>query len=226
MHFVLLGLLALTVMLGPNLWVRWVMGRHGVARPELEHTGASLARMLVADHGLGGVTVEPSKIGDHYDPNERAIRLSPAVHDRRSVAALAVAAHEFGHALQHAHDYHPLVVRSRILSFTGVFESWSGKALLVSPLVLTVAPGLSRLLLMFGAFGMLIGVPATLINLPVEFDASFGRALPLIEKRKLLSNRDMAAAKQVLTAAAFTYVAGALGRLLSIRRWFRVLTRR
>src|SRR3954469_16413527 len=92
----------LALLLRPQLWVRRVMAQHGVDRPDLPGTGAELARHLLDEAGLQSVTVEKTDIGDHYDPEARVVRLLPQHHDGRSIAAVAVAAHEVSHAVQHA----------------------------------------------------------------------------------------------------------------------------
>src|SRR5437868_10007325 len=97
------GLAFLALLFGPQLWVRRVMAQHGADRPDLPGTGAELARHLLDEAELPSVTVEKTDIGDHYDPEARAVRLLPQHHDGRSIAAVAVAAHEVSHAVQHAH---------------------------------------------------------------------------------------------------------------------------
>src|SRR5499426_4748762 len=99
---VLVPVILLVVLLGPHWWVRHVLERHGVERADLPGTGGELARHLLDLAGLHGVKVELTRDGDHYDPEECAVRLLPQHHDGRSVAAVAVAAHEVSHAIQHA----------------------------------------------------------------------------------------------------------------------------
>src|SRR5215831_11195209 len=98
----LASLILLAALLGPQWWVRHVLARHGGERSDLPGTGGELARHLLDEAGLRGVKVELTGNGDHYDPVERAVRLLPQHHDGRSVAAVAVAAHEVSHAVQHA----------------------------------------------------------------------------------------------------------------------------
>src|SRR5215471_15805457 len=96
------SLLLLALVFGPQVWVRNALARHGAERPDLPGTGGELARHLLDEAGLRGVKVELTGDGDHYDPVERAVRLLPQHHDGRSIAAVAVAAHEVSHAVQHA----------------------------------------------------------------------------------------------------------------------------
>src|SRR5581483_1601878 len=98
------GLVLLGMVFGPQLWVRHVMRRHGVERPDLPGTGAELARHLLDAAELTSVAVEKTDRGDHYDPDTRSVRLLPQHYDGRSITAVAIAAHEVSHAVQHAHE--------------------------------------------------------------------------------------------------------------------------
>src|SRR4051812_4876673 len=98
----LAGVLLIALIFGPQLWIRHVLARHGIDRPDLPGTGAELARHLLDAADLQSVSVEQTDKGDHYDPEARAVRLLPQHHDGRSVTAVAVAAHEVSHAVQHA----------------------------------------------------------------------------------------------------------------------------
>src|SRR5215471_1207100 len=101
----------LVVLLGPQWWVRHVLDRHGVERPDLPGTGGELARHLLDARGLQGVKVELTGHGDHYDPEDHAVRLLPQHHDGRSIAAVAVATHEVSHAVQHANGERAFALR-------------------------------------------------------------------------------------------------------------------
>lgn len=173
-----------------------------------------------------GVQVEQTEQGDHYDPTTRTIRLSPQHYGRHSVTATAVALHEFGHALQHQAQYRPLAVRQQVVGMANRAERMASFALLLSPASLPVAPGAGRWLFLVGVLGMLLAIPVRFVTLPVEFDASFGRAMPLIREHGLLREDQMRGARTVLLACALTYAASALSGLLSVSRWLRVLMRR
>ena len=224
--FLLLLLFGLGLVLGPGIWVRWVLWRHDRKLDEIRHTGAGLCNWLIMEYGLLGVSVEETDRGDHYDPRTKTIRLSPRYYGRRSVTATAVALHEFGHALQHRDRYQPLLIRQQVVGITGAAERLASFALLGGPMVAPVAPGATRVLLLCGALAMLAGIPARIVTLPVEFNASFARALPLIREHDLLPEEEARAAHQILLACALTYVASALSGLLSIRRWVRLVLRR
>lgn len=223
---VLLALLAalfLALVFGPQMWVTATMRRHGVERADFPGTGGELARHLLDEAGLSHVKVERVPAGDHYAPDDKAVRLSAANFDGRSVTAVAVAAHEVGHALQHAEGYRPLMLRQRLAGWALHINRLGAVLLVATPFLfaLTRSP-----VLLFGqvagAFAiMLTTVAIHVLTLPTEFNASFRRALPVLER--FIPPEDMPAARSVLKAAAFTYVAAALTTLLDITRWLRLL---
>jgi hypothetical protein len=211
--------------LGPQVWVRRVLAQHGLDRPDLPGTGGELARHLLDEAGLQQVQVERTDLGDHYDPEARAVRLLPQHHDGRSVAAAAVAAHEVSHAVQHAHGEPAFARRFGLVKKLIWIERVASAALLLAPVVLIVvkAPIVVVLQVIGGLLLLLIRVVVHVVTLPVEFDASFGKALPVLEQGRYLSAADLPAARNVLRAAAWTYVASALMTLVDVARWFRML---
>jgi Zn-dependent membrane protease YugP len=220
-----LGLLFVALVLGPQWWVRRVLVRHGVDRPDLPGTGAELARHLLDQAGLGAVAVERSDQGDHYDPVARAVRLIAAHHDGRSVAAAAVAAHEVSHALQHARGERAFSLRFALVNRFAWIDRVASIVLLLAPVVFIAvkAPVLLALQLACGFALLLARVAIHVVTLPVEFDASFAKALPVLDRGRYLAAADLPAARSVLRAAAWTYVAAALATLFDIARWFRML---
>ena len=219
------GLLLLALVFGPQLWIRHVLKKHGADRPDLAGTGAELARHLLDEANLPSVMVERSDTGDHYDPEAQAVRLSQAHYEGRSVAAVAVAAHEVSHAVQHARGEPAFARRLNLVRQLGWVEKLASGVLLLSPLVFAVmkSPALLALQILAGVMLLGIRVVVHLATLPVEFDASFGKALPVLLRGRYLGAGDMAAAQSVLKAAAYTYVAAALATLLDVVRWFRML---
>ena len=204
-----------------------VLQRYSLPADRYSGTGAQLARHLLDKHGLSNVSVERTPEGDHYDPENKAVRLTDDKFDGRSLTAITVAAHEVGHALQDHEGYAPLRIRSRLVRATRNVERLGAGVLMMSPFIgaLTRAPGLS--LLMFGA-GLLTLGTTTMIHfatLPTELDASFGRALPMLDEYRILKSADRPHARRLLKAAAFTYVAASLMSLLNIARWWAILRR-
>ena len=219
-----LGLvLILGMVFGPSWWVKHVFKKHGAERPDLPGTGGELARHLLDEAKLTDVKVEVTDKGDHYDPGTRAVRLLPQHHDGRSIAAVAVAAHEVSHAVQHARGEPAFKRRVELVGNLVWIERLAVGVLLLAPVAFVVlkAPALLALQVVAAIALMAIGVVVHVVTLPVEFDASFGKALPVLEQGRYLSPRDMPAARSVLKAAAYTYVAAALATLLNIARWFR-----
>ncbi|WP_257292425.1 zinc metallopeptidase [Endozoicomonas sp. ONNA1] len=227
MVFVILGLLILVLVFGPQIWVKRTLRLHSGDRPDLQGTGGELAEHLVERFGLEGVKVVKGNQGeDFYNPEEFLISLSPENYDGRSVSAVAVAAHETGHALQHQEKHAGFMLRQRRISLAMTIERFSAMALMITPLVfaLTRVPHSVLLTILIGVSGMIAAIWVQLINLPVELDASFKKALPILAEG-YLSEKDMPAARDVLKAAAMTYVAAALGSLLNLGRWVAILRR-
>jgi Zn-dependent membrane protease YugP len=219
------GLLLLALVFGPQLWVKRVLRQHGADRPDLPGTGAELARHLLDEADLQSVTVEKTDLGDHYDPEAHAVRLLPQHYDGRSVAAVAVAAHEVSHAVQHARGETAFMRRLELIRSLVWVERIAGVVLMLTPIVLIVvrSPALAILQVIAGIALLGIRVVVHATTLPVEFDASFGKALPVLLRGRYLAAGDMQAARGVLKAAAYTYVAAALASLLDVARWFRIL---
>ncbi|NMA54315.1 MAG: zinc metallopeptidase [Firmicutes bacterium] len=176
-------------------------------------TGADVARMLLRSQGLEGVRVEPipGRLTDHYDPRDRTIRLSQQVFHGNSLAAIGVAAHETGHALQHATDYVPLSVRSSLVPVANIGSQ------LGLPMALLGYIFQSGFMLQLGIMLFSLAVLFQLVTLPVEFNAS-SRALGLLEGQGVLARDEINGAKAVLSAAALTYVAATLSAILQLLR--------
>jgi Zn-dependent membrane protease YugP len=219
------ALLVLAIVFGPQLWIRRVLAQHGGERPDFPGTGAELARHLLDEAGLQAVPVEETDKGDHYDPGARAVRLLPQHYGGRSVSAVAVAAHEVAHAVQHARGEPSFARRVALVGRLIWVERVAGGMLLLAPIIFALVKSPVLLALEIAAGVALLGVRVVVhaVTLPVEFDASFGKALPVLERGRYLSDADMPAARSVLRAAAWTYVAAALMTLLDVARWFRII---
>ena len=219
------GLFLLAIVFGPQWWVRHVLAKHGGDRADLPGTGAELARHLLDEADLQHAKVEETELGDHYDPDALAVRLLPQHHGSRSIAAVAVAAHEVSHAVQHARGEPTFTRRYRLVRNLVWIERLASVILLGAPIVFVFVHVPALLVLQLVAGLMLLGIRVLVhvTTLPVEFDASFGKALPVLMRGRYLSAGDLPAARDVLKAAAYTYVAAALATLLDIARWFRML---
>jgi uncharacterized protein len=222
---ILLGLVALLALIfGPQYWVKSVMARHSADRPDLPGSGGELARHLLDQAGLGDVGVEETPAGtDHYDPIARVVRLSPDNLSGRSVTAVAVAAHEVGHAVQHRDGDPFLVTRTKWAGGLAGLDKVAFWTLMSIPLVGIIIKSPVIALMQIGAIIALMSgrVLMHVLTLPMEIDASFKRALPVLENGGFLHDDDLASARQVLKAAAGTYVASALATLLDVIRWIR-----
>jgi Zn-dependent membrane protease YugP len=227
MAYLLIMLLLVAAVVLPQYWVQRVLARYN-RQPEKNFpgTGGELARHLLTRFNLDDVGVERTDIGDHYDPAARCVRLTPDKFDGKTLTAITVAAHECGHALQHAGAEPMFELRSR-LAASSVWAARVGSFLLfAAPLLalLAHAPSPALVSVLGGFLIMGFGVVVQLVTLPVELDASFRKALPVLEAGYLEAEQ-VPAARRILRAAAWTYVAASLASLLNFWRWLTVLRR-
>ncbi|HCL55924.1 MAG TPA: zinc metallopeptidase [Spirochaetia bacterium] len=175
-------------------------------------TAAQIAQEILHSYGIGYVKIAktPGSLTDHYDPRDKTLRLSESVYDSSSVSAVGVAAHEAGHAVQHAKGYIPLIFRNTIVPGINI-SSWAAIPLFLIGLVLR-----SKILITIGIFFYAGVVIFHFFTLPVEFDAS-RRALAIL-KKNYFSEQEYSGAKKVLQAAALTYIASALMAVLELVR--------
>jgi hypothetical protein len=220
----IIGFLVIAAMIyGPFIWARLVLSWHGTDRADLPGTGGEMARHLLDQAGVDDVAVEMSGSGDHYDPGDKAVRLEGRHMDGRSISAVAVAAHEVGHALQHRDGDTALIRRQRLIEKTAKLERVGSAIIFLAPVagLITRHPAPLFAMAAIGVGVMAIRVIVNLVTLPVELDASFNRALPALTAGNYLEGPDLAAARRVLGACALTYVAGSLASLLNFYRWIR-----
>ncbi len=192
-------------------------------------TGAQVAREILDANGLHDVTIEESKgfLSDHYDPRSRTLRLSPDVARVPSVAAVGVAAHEAGHALQHAKGYVPLQIRSFMVPAVQ-FGSWLGPLIIISGIGLEFlfsASGLGLAIAWLGVGLYALVAIFSVVTLPVELDAS-ARAKKLLYQYNIVDKRELDGVSSVLGAAAWTYVVAAIAAILELARWVFILVGR
>lgn len=216
--------IALLLLVGPNLWVKFTLKRYATDRKDLPGTGGELATHLVKRFELTDVKVEQTQEGhDHFDFGQHAVRLSPSVFNGRSLTAVAVAAHEVGHAIAHekkqkishlSSRYLPLAHFARRIT-AGLLLGWPALSLL-----LHIPYAVPLHALVVGLSGLL-AVLVQVAILPEEWDASFNKALPILREGNYIPQEDLPKVKKILTACAMTYVAAALIKVLFVWRWFK-----
>lgn len=185
-------------------------------------SGSEIAEKMLADHGIYNVKVisTPGRLTDHYNPKDKTVNLSEAVYNQRTAAAAAVAAHEVGHAVQHATAYDWLTMRSKLVPIVSVSSNFS-QWLVIGGLILGAASGASSFGFYIAITGLLMMGFATLfsfITLPVEYDAS-NRALAWLQNKNMLTRAEYAGSKDALKWAARTYLVAALGSLAMLLYW-------
>jgi Zn-dependent membrane protease YugP len=189
-------------------------------------SGAEIAEKMLADHGISDVKVisTPGRLTDHYNPVDKTVNLSEAVYNQRNAAAAAVAAHEVGHAVQHAQAYEWLTMRSKMVPMVNVSSSMS-QWLIMGGIILGFASksGIGFYVAVTGLALMAVATAFSFITLPVEYDAS-NRALAWLKNKNMLGQEEYAGAEDSLKWAARTYLVAALGALASLLYWaYRIL---
>ena len=189
-------------------------------------SGAEIAEKMLQDHGITDVKVisTPGQLTDHYNPANKTVNLSEAVYNQRNAAAAAVAAHEVGHAVQHAHAYQWLTMRSKMVPVVNISSSMS-QWLIMGGLILGFASksSIGFYVAVAGLILMAIATTFSFVTLPVEYDAS-NRALAWLKNKNMVSQQEYAGAEDSLKWAARTYVVAALGALASLLYWaFQIL---
>lgn len=224
----LFGFLLLAALIyAPQFWVQHTMQRHSSIRADFPGTGGELAKHLVERFSLDGVKVEQAGqgVGDHYDPQTRTVRLSAENYNQPSLTAVAVATHEVGHALQHARGDGGLALRQALVGWVMITDKIASVFFIAAPVLFVIVrvPAAIFVMAAIGIAFMAIRVIVHLITLPVEYDASFKKALPILEQGGYLHADDVKGARSVLKAAALTYVAASLMSLFNLARWIRIL---
>ncbi|WP_159946715.1 zinc metallopeptidase [Polaribacter septentrionalilitoris] len=219
--YILIGLISLVSMLVSNK-LKSKFKKYSQISLRNGMSGAEIAEKMLADNGIFDVKVisTPGRLTDHYNPKDKTVNLSEAVYNQRNAAAAAVAAHEVGHAVQHAKAYSYLTMRSQlvpIVSVTSKFSQW----LVIGGLILGAASGAAGIGFYIAVAGLAMMALATLfsfITLPVEYDAS-NRALAWLKNKNIVSQQEFAGSKDALKWAARTYLVAALGSLAMLLYW-------
>lgn len=229
MVFVLLGIGAAILVLGPQLWIRWVFFRYKSDLPDIPGTGAELARHLLSRFEINDVVVEETDpFKDHFDSSTPAVRLSPDNYNGRSLTAIAVAAHEVGHAIQWHRNEQIFQLRQKYIPLAMKLQRAGLFMLSLSPVLglVTRHPVGVGAPLLGGIVMALCGAATYLIVLPEEWDASFNKAMPVLQDGDYISEQQLPAVKRILSAAALTYAAGAIASILQVWRWLPLLLKR
>jgi uncharacterized protein len=218
--FLIITLVGLPLIYLPQLWVKNTFNRMSQIPNQRGISGKEVAVDMLRRHNITDVQVEetPQHLGDHYSPNEKMVRLSPEVYRGTSIASAAIAAHEIGHAIQHATKYYPVVLRGNMFPMVNL-GSQLGPMLLMAGFAMTfMMRGMSDLAWYISIGGVVLfglAVAFHFVTLPVEIDASM-RAMRVLREEQYLVREELPQAKKVLTSAAFTYIATAIYALLEL----------
>ncbi len=226
MFYALLLLLFLGLIYGPQLWVRYILYKHNEHLDGMPGTGAELAQHLLSEYKLELVKVEKASANDnHYSPEENAVRLAPDIYDGKSLTAIAVAAHEVGHAIQFNRREPVSLLRKRYMRTALLIRRFGMFVFVGLPLLSGILhlPHLAWLSLVAGVVSMLVSVLLYVAILPEEYDASFNKALPMLDQGDYVPKVYLPAIRQILKACALTYVAAALTDVLRLWRWLRFI---
>jgi Zn-dependent membrane protease YugP len=227
MIYLLIFALVIILIYGPQFWINSVLKRYNqVPEDNFLGTGGELARHLLDRYELQEVKVEVTEFGDHYDPMARTVRLTKDKFEGKTLTAITVAAHECGHAFQHARAEPLFLMRTRLASSALWAQRIGSLLLFAAPfsVLITKLPSAALLNITGAILVMGFALLMHLLTLPVEIDASFNKALPLLSTG-YLSEKQVPAARSILRAAAWTYVAASLASLLNFWRWVAFLRR-
>jgi len=214
-YYIILVLPALLLALWAQMRVSGTYNKFSRVRTSRGFTGQEVARMILDQNGLYNVRVEriPGNLSDSYDPKANVVRLSEGVYGSATIAAAGIAAHECGHAVQHAAGYAPLKLRSAVIPATNIGSTLAIPLLLIG-FLLNSYP-----LVLIGLIGYGMMALFQLITLPVEYNAS-SRAMAVISQNHILDEEEQKGARKVLSAAALTYVAALIASLAQLLRLF------
>jgi len=226
MLYVIAFIFIVILLYGSQWWVSHTLKRYSTTQDHLQGTGGELARHLLDRFDMQDVKVEIDDRGDHYDPTDKAVRLTTDNFNKKSLTAIAVAAHEVGHAIQDNRNEPLLKLRSKLVSVAAVSEKIGSLAFILMPVVvgITRVPHLGIIMMVLVVLSMFVAVIVHFVTLPVEWDASFTKALPILEKG-YVSDVELVSIRKVLRAAALTYVAASLAGVLNLWRWLALLRR-
>lgn len=228
MTIILIILLVLFITIFPQYYVNKIISFYRNKKTSYPFNGFEFAVKLLQENQVREVRVLKSDLPDHYDPIEKVVKLNSVTYDGFDLSSLTISAHEVGHAIQDHRNYKPLKYRTSLAKFAIIFQKVGAIFMFASPALtlITKSPRIGMLSIFLAVLGFLSTSLINLITLPVELDASFDKALPIIQKTNVFKKEDHKASKQILRACAYTYLAASLSDLLNVWRWFAILRRR
>jgi hypothetical protein len=228
MVMILLIILVFFIILYPQFYVQKILSKYKAYPKTFPLTGFQLAEELLSQNHVKGVVVEKIEGPDHYDPMAKAVRLHLSHFEGHDLTSLVVAAHEVGHALQDHENYSLLKLRTTLATWAHFLQKFGSLFMMASPLLalVTRSPRIGAISLFLGLAGLFSNAIINFVTLPVEIDASFKRALPILEKRSDFGLNEQRAAHEILRACAYTYLASSLADLLNVMRWLAILRKR
>ena len=209
----------------PVVWLNYVFKKNDEILPNMPFNGIEFGNQLIKELELKDVSLEKTLIGDHYDLDQRKVKVGEDRLKKKSLTSISIICHEIGHAIQHAENYTPLITRTKLVKNT----LWINKiafAVIYIGLPIIFATGylpLIKVCILLILLSLFIGVIIHLVTLEVELDASFNKAMPIIKKKIPAVYHD--SCRSILRAAAFTYVVGVFKNLISLRMIWTVLSR-
>ena len=209
----------------PMLWLNYVFNKNDKILINMPFNGQEFGNLILEEKGLNNVLIEETSVGDHYDLNEKKVKILNDRLNKKSLTSISIICHEIGHAIQHQENYKPLKNRTIIVKSTSWITQIGNSILLIGiPLIFaTGATSLIKTSLIIVLISLIIGVFIHIITLDVEFDASFNRAMPIIKEK--IPKEYHNACRSVLLAAAFTYVVGTIRNFISLRYIWLLLSR-
>ncbi|MCP3921623.1 MAG: zinc metallopeptidase [Desulfobacterales bacterium] len=224
MHYFLLIIFIIVIFYGPSIWMKRVLNRYNYINDNYPGTGFEFAEHLMKVHKMDHVKVEMTEgDDDHYDHTNKKIVLSSKYASKKSLTSVAIAAHEAAHAIQDNHNYPPYQnsIKTSILSYKIRRAGYFMMLLMPVAIFITRVPATGILLFIISFISMATPVFTNIMSLPVEFDASFNRALPILRDNNYIPDEDLEGARKILTACAFTYVAASLSNIFNFWNWLR-----
>ena len=227
MTYLMVILLILLIIFGPQYWVNFVFKKYDSVLYHMPGNGKQLTEHLLSYYKFREVQITSSTDGDYFNPKDLTLNLHLERGSKNTLTSIVVAAHEVGHVIQYYENNIWFKLRQQLAKSATSLNKVSSVFILLIPFVtlITRSPTIGFLFFLFGFSGMILNVLLHLVTLPVEFDASFNKALPILKSGEYITTEQEKAAKQILQAAALTYISAALANLLNIGRWLTALRR-